>query len=162
MKIFYITSSIVLASLIGLTGCASTTPQAPKVNKNLKGTVQQLAKMAPHKTEITLNVSDNSLNIEFPKLQNNTGENFTSTVCGSTFTYVGSSQNSLLDVTTHVYKGTFNANNNCALFTEQPSKSFESSNYTQYAILKSSENGWSFSLAKDKAGELALIKGDVR
>lgn len=162
MKTFYIISSIILASLIGLTGCTSSVVTAPSISQSLQGTVKQVGKMAPSSTDLVLSLSNNSLNIEFPKLQNNTGEKFAPRPCKSTFTYVGSSQNSLLGTTTHVYEGTFKANNNCALFTEQPSSAFKTPSIIQYAILESSQNGWRFSLAQDKAGEAVIAKGEVR
>ncbi|NLC28113.1 MAG: hypothetical protein GX780_04995 [Campylobacteraceae bacterium] len=162
MRTLFITFSIALASLVGLTGCANSVPSAPTSSKPLQGEMKQLGKMAPHITGITLTLSSNNLNINFPKLQNSTGENFASTPCQSTFTYLGSSENSFLGTTTHVYEGTFKANNNCALFTEQPSTTFNVPGQTQYGILESSQNGWLFSLAKDRAGQAVIAKGEVR
>lgn len=160
MKVFYLIISILTASLVGLSGC--TSPSLPKANTVLNGKVYNKGKMAPQATEVELKVAKNQLHILFPNLQNNSGENFAPTPCEASFTYIGSGEDTLLKTQTHLYKGEFKANNNCALFTEQPSLSYGLSNFTQYARLQSSESGWKFELSKEKAGKELIMQGDVK
>jgi hypothetical protein len=160
MKAIYFTASIIVASLLGLSGCSK--PAAPKSDTVLSGKVHNKGKMAPQTTNVNLKVTKNALHIVFPNLQNNTGENFAATPCEAVFTYVDSGEDTLLKRQTHVYKGEFKANNNCALFTEQPSLSYGLTSFTQYARLQSSESGWKFELAKDMAGSKLIMQGEVR
>jgi hypothetical protein len=161
MKAIYFTASIVATSIIGLSGCANN-PSVPTADMTLSGTVENVGKMAPHKTDIQLKVQSDALYILFPKLQNNTGENFAAVPCEATFEYVKSGEDTLTNTQTHLYKGTFKANNNCALFTEQPSITYDLPNYMQYARLTNSESGWIFELSKDMAGEDLIIKGSLQ
>lgn len=160
MKTILATSTIVLATLLGLSGCA--TPSAPSKGTTLSGEVSHVGKMAPLATSVALEIEAKGVRIAFPALQNNTGENFAPTPCVATFEYVGASTNALLDTTTAVYKGSFDANNNCALFTEQPSKSYDLPNFTQYAMLETSSEGTTFTIAHDIAGKLPIITGTVQ
>lgn len=160
MKANYFTASIVATSLLVLSGCSA--PSTPKNDTILSGKVQNKDKMAPHVTDVELKVAKDKLHILFPNLQNNTGDNFAPSACGATFTYVKSGENTLLGTQTHLYKGEFKANNNCALFTQQPSLSYDLSKFTQYARLQSSQDGWRFELAQDLAGDKLIIQGSVK
>jgi len=160
MKANYFTASIVAASMLVLSGCS--TPSAPKADTALSGKVQSKGKMAPQTTDVELKIGKNELHILFPNLQNNTGENFAPSNCEAVFAYAASGEDSLLKTQTHVYKGEFKANNNCALFTQQPSLSYELPSFTQYARLQSSGNGWKFELAQDLAGDKLIMEGDVK
>ena len=160
MKANYFTASIVAASILVLSGCSM--PSMPKEGTTLNGKIHNKGKMAPQTTDVELKAGKNELHILFPNLQNNTGENFAPSKCEAVFTYVASAEDSLLKTQTHVYKGEFKANNNCALFTQQPSLSYELPSVTQFAKLKSSESGWVFELALDMAGENLVMQGQVR
>lgn len=158
--IYFITSSIVTVSLLGLSGCSK--PTLPQNDTVFNGKVQNVGKMAPHATNIKLTINKDSLHILFPNLQNNTGDNFQKSPCEATFNYLKSGENSLLETKSHLYKGTFKANNNCALFTEQPSLSYDLSSETQYVKIEQSSSGWSFQLSKDIAGKKPIIQGNIQ
>jgi hypothetical protein len=160
MKTIFATSTIVLAVLLSFSGCA--TPSAPSKGAALNGEVSHVGKMAPLATHVALKVQADGLHIAFPALQNNTGENFATTPCAATFEYVGASTNTMLDTATAVYKGSFDANNNCALFTQQPSTSYDLATFTQYAMIETSSAGTTFTIAQDMAGKMPIITGSVQ
>lgn len=157
MKSFYLI--LTALTVLGLAGCA--TPSTPKASM-LKGKAANVDKMAPQATAIALEAKGKELIITFPELQNNTAEGFAPTPCQATFTHVGSHTNALTKSVTHVYKGGFVANNNCALFTQQPSTTYVGTTVLRYAHLQSEEKGWEIRITQDLAGKSALIVGQVQ
>ncbi|MBE0495907.1 MAG: hypothetical protein IBX45_05815 [Campylobacterales bacterium] len=145
--------------LLGLAGCA--TPSAPKAS-TLQGTAANVNKMAPQSTAVTLVAEGKNVTITFPSLQNNTGEGFAATPCQATFALVGSHENGLTKSVTHVYQGSFVANGNCALFTEQPSTTYTKTQVPRFAHLESAKEGWEMRISEDVAGKSLLIAGKVQ
>ncbi|MCK9256849.1 MAG: hypothetical protein M0P02_02100 [Sulfurospirillaceae bacterium] len=160
MRLFNFTAILLIVTVFA--GCQATkSPLAVSEGGLFKGEVAQVGKMAPFATSVELNLSKDSLNIYFPKLDNRTGEGFAKTKCESDFTFSGSSTNSYLKSKTFIYEGEFIANNNCALFVEQPSTTYDLPRLTQYAILEVGEKETTLTISFDKAGEERIIRGVV-